>query len=83
MKKIGLVIQTLSVDANGEYHHYYDKVTPDMSIAVGIGWYAYKMNAGFGRSSEEKGVYKYNDGGDPGYITEFKGIMGDLEDALH
>lgn len=75
--------RTLSVDTNGEYHYYYDKVTPDMSIAVGIGWYAYKMNEEFGRLSERDGVYKYNDGGDPDYMTKIDEKISYLGDNLY
>ena len=72
--------RTLSVDANGEYHHYYDKVTPDMSIAVGIGWYAYKMNEEHGRLTEDEGIKAYNGGGDPDYVNEIDDKINELNE---
>lgn len=73
---------TLTTDANGEYHCHYDKVTPDMSLAVGIGWLSYKMNQERGKLSEEDGVKNYNGGGDPQYVSHINNYMGQMNDQL-
>lgn len=42
-----------------EYTYHYNEVTTDMSIGIGVGEYAYKVNIK-GGGSEENGVYLYN-----------------------
>ena len=39
-----------------EYTYYYGRVTPDMSICAGVGYYAYKLNKESGRVTEAKGA---------------------------
>lgn len=46
--------------SEGEYLIHYDRVTPNMSIACGVGYLAFNMEDG---GSEEEGVRQYNNGG--------------------
>jgi hypothetical protein len=75
--------EVLKEDSNGEYHYYYDNVTQDMSLAIGIGWYSYKLNMERGKLSERKGVENYNGGGDSEYMEKFNEKMGYINDVLY
>ena len=54
-----------------------------MSLAIGIGWYSYKLNMERGKLSERKGVENYNGGGDSEYMEKFNEKMGYINDVLY
>ncbi len=54
-----------------------------MSLAIGIGWYSYKLNIDNGKLSESMGVENYNGGGDSEYMEKFSEKMGYINDVLY
>ena len=62
---------------------FFEENTPDMSLAIGIGWYSYKLNMERGKLSERKGVENYNGGGDSEYMEKFNEKMGYINDVLY
>lgn len=60
-------------DANGKYMVVFEKVTPNMSIATGIGLLAKKIEI---KKSIYFGIYEYNT--NPGYVEKINGHLEDL-----
>ena len=73
-------IPAIVQEAEGEYLLYYDKITPNMSIACGIRYLAYKIKAAGG--SEEGGVRGYNGGGEENTTGEDDGYVNTINDFL-
>jgi hypothetical protein len=59
--------------------YYFDgsALLPSVSIALGVGIFAYKLNM-TGNGVIKDGVYNYNGGGDSKYITKFRGSLTTL-----
>ena len=62
---------------------FFEENTQDMSLAIGIGWYSYKLNIDNGKLSESMGVENYNGGGDSEYMEKFNEKMGYINDVLY